>query len=473
MHGTGNTAGVAADRSAASDHLRLAGILDQMPVGIGVYDKAGFLFHANRHFESTARGAIPSIESMTGDAWQAVAADGSLIDETCYPGVRALNGQVATPVVDFKRTNGDGSHNWIGVSAVPLTVTDSADVVGAVMVVEDVTERRRAADRALLIETRFKRFAEHSSNALWIANCATGAIEYLSPAAARLWAEREVMTTLTDWLESVHPDDRHRAGECRARVAQGAVQRFDYRLIDAHGEISRHVRETSFPIPAPQGEDASIGGIVEDISPDIQIYLVQRYADQGDDLLYELSQQCRRSIKIFSSEEQLMSVADVLLPGVVVVDLRGLVPDENPIWEMLSRRPADLQTILVGEADTPVGDVINAMRAGAIDYVLSPWSRGAMARAVHSACEALPSRDDGSRSDRHDAAHRLSRLPRREREVLLGLVSGGTNKTIARSLGISPRTVEVHRAHLMERLNVRTFRELLQLAHQVGIKGSE
>ena len=168
-----------------------------------------------------------------------------------------------------------------------------------------------------------------------------------------------------------------------------------------------------------------------------------------------------------------MSVADVLLPGVVVVDLRGLVPDEKPIWEMLSRRPADLQTILVGEADTPVGDVINAMRAGAIDYVLSPWPQGAMARAVHSACEALPSRDDGSGGDRHDAAHRLSRLPRREREVLLGLVSGGTNKTIARSLGISPRTVEVHRAHLMERLNVRTFRELLQLAHQAGIKGPE
>ena len=58
----------------------------------------------------------------------------------------------------------------------------------------------------------------------------------------------------------------------------------------------------------------------------------------------------------------------------------------------------------------------------------------------------------------------------REREVLDGLLAGGTNKTIARDLGISPRTVEFHRAHVMERLGARTLPEAVLVAAAAGLR---
>lgn len=67
------------------------------------------------------------------------------------------------------------------------------------------------------------------------------------------------------------------------------------------------------------------------------------------------------------------------------------------------------------------------------------------------------------------ASARVANLTAREREVLVGLVEGGTNKVIAQKLGISPRTVELHRAQVMNRLNAGTLTELLQIALAAGI----
>lgn len=453
---------------SASEHLRLSNILDQMPVGIGIFDKSGRLFHSNRHFERAAGGAIPTIHSMGGEVWRAMTSDGSAIDEQFYPGIRALKGQVATPGLDFLRKTEEGDERWVGVSAVPLTMPGAVDVVGAVVVVEDIEERRRASDLLAAKELRFRRFAEYSSNAIWIANVETGLIEYFSPAAFRIWSDHDGVATLEEWAETVHPDDRRRALECRRLVASGDVQRFEYRLVDRGGAITRHVRETSFPIPGIKREDDCIGGIVEDISPDVQIYLVQRPGADESDLREKLRGSARR-IKTFSCQEDLMNVADVLNPGCVVVDMRGSDAVLHPVPDVLKGRPADLQVIFVGSAETPASHVIDAMRAGAIDYILAPLPKDALARAVQKAFQALPLRFDGAGSDRHELSQRLADLPKREREVLVDLMSGGTNKSIARRLKLSPRTVEVHRAHLMERLNVRTLTELLQLAHKAGM----
>jgi FixJ family two-component response regulator len=65
----------------------------------------------------------------------------------------------------------------------------------------------------------------------------------------------------------------------------------------------------------------------------------------------------------------------------------------------------------------------------------------------------------------------IAGLSAREREVLDGLLAGGTNKTIARDLDISPRTVEAHRARIMERLGARSLPELVQIAVAAGLQG--
>jgi FixJ family two-component response regulator len=68
------------------------------------------------------------------------------------------------------------------------------------------------------------------------------------------------------------------------------------------------------------------------------------------------------------------------------------------------------------------------------------------------------------------AAATIAALPPRERQVLDGLLAGGTNKTIARDLGLSPRTVEAHRARIMERLGARSLPELVQIAVAVDLQ---
>ena len=107
------------------------------------------------------------------------------------------------------------------------------------------------------------------------------------------------------------------------------------------------------------------------------------------------------------------------------------------------------------------------MKAGAIDYLLvtkdEPF-RSALATAM-AECQgsARPTTRD------EQAVSRLARLTPREREVLVHLVEGGTNKTIGQKLGISPRTVELHRAQVMHRLNASSLTELLQTALAAGI----
>ena len=67
---------------------------------------------------------------------------------------------------------------------------------------------------------------------------------------------------------------------------------------------------------------------------------------------------------------------------------------------------------------------------------------------------------------------RIAQLSTREREVLEGLLGGGTNKTISKTMGISPRTVEIHRARLMDRLGVKTLSELVTMALAAGLHSS-
>ena len=104
------------------------------------------------------------------------------------------------------------------------------------------------------------------------------------------------------------------------------------------------------------------------------------------------------------------------------------------------------------------------MRAGATDYLVPPFADGEMTEALLRALARLPKSAADPKGGNEGLA-RLANLSRRESEVLAGLRGGGTNKSIGRDLGISPRTVELHRAHLMERMNVRSLAELLQVAH--------
>ena len=141
----------------------------------------------------------------------------------------------------------------------------------------------------------------------------------------------------------------------------------------------------------------------------------------------------------------------------VIIDLR--LPDLSGL---------DLQERLAATADPPpvifltgfgtVPSAVRALKAGAMDFLEKPFEPGALLALVH---EAL-ARDRKRRSD----LRRLDTLTRREREILEKVAQGGTNKVIAANLGISVRTVELHRARGMRKLEVRSVAELVPLMHR-------
>jgi len=120
------------------------------------------------------------------------------------------------------------------------------------------------------------------------------------------------------------------------------------------------------------------------------------------------------------------------------------------------RRP-----VVVMTAHGDVSTAVRAMKAGALDFVEKPFDDGALLAVVEA---ALGTSQAAGAAGADDAAERVAALSPREREVLDLLIAGKPNKQIARDLGLSPRTVEVHRARLMARLGVGSLAEAVRLA---------
>jgi two-component system response regulator FixJ len=145
-------------------------------------------------------------------------------------------------------------------------------------------------------------------------------------------------------------------------------------------------------------------------------------------------------------------ITDVQMPGMSGLELLAA----------LSARLADFPVIvLTGRADVPLA--VQALKAGAVDFIEKPFEAPVILAAVRAALDRM-AREAG-RSDRQAAyAQRLASLSARERDVLRGLVAGWSNKTIARELAISPRTVETYRANIMMKVQAQSLSDLVRMS---------
>jgi two-component system response regulator FixJ len=153
--------------------------------------------------------------------------------------------------------------------------------------------------------------------------------------------------------------------------------------------------------------------------------------------------------------------------GCVITDVR--MPGLNGID--LLRRLKDLKIgvpviVITGHADVPLA--VEAMKFGAIDFLEKPFDDEVLLASVRT---ALKQRDGAAKSDteRRAIENRLAALSNRERDVLGGLVAGRANKQIAFDLGISPRTVEIYRANLMDKMRANSLSDLVRMALIVEI----
>jgi two-component system, LuxR family, response regulator FixJ len=150
-----------------------------------------------------------------------------------------------------------------------------------------------------------------------------------------------------------------------------------------------------------------------------------------------------------------------LVPGCLLLDIKMPGMDGLELQALLQQRRIQLPVIMM-TAHGDVQSAVRAMKAGAVDFIEKPYHDDVLLNAVEAALTRVERADLGRETA--DAARRIATLTPREREVLTALVMGHANKVIAYDLGISIRTVEVHRARMMERLGVRQFAEAVRLA---------
>jgi two-component system, LuxR family, response regulator FixJ len=150
-------------------------------------------------------------------------------------------------------------------------------------------------------------------------------------------------------------------------------------------------------------------------------------------------------------------VSDIRMPGMTGVELVRKLKGDGFSCPVI---------LITGHGDVALA--VEAMKAGAIDFIEKPFDDAALLGAIRTALEARPA-EAGDNSAKKDAEARLADLSPRERDVLQGLVAGKINKVIAHDLSISPRTVEVYRANLMAKTGARSMSELMRIALAAGL----
>ena len=174
------------------------------------------------------------------------------------------------------------------------------------------------------------------------------------------------------------------------------------------------------------------------------------------------------TVRVHNSAADFLAVAPTVRNGCLVTDLR--MPDMSGVELLRSLKIAQVMIptiVITGHGDVPMA--VEAMKAGALDFIEKPFEDEVLIEAIKRAAARL----DEVPIETDDIAaiqSRLEQLSERERQVLSGVVAGLPNKTIAYDLNISPRTVEVHRANVMTKMQARNLPELVRMALSANIR---
>ncbi len=146
----------------------------------------------------------------------------------------------------------------------------------------------------------------------------------------------------------------------------------------------------------------------------------------------------------------------------VIADIRMPRMSGLEMQDELTRRGSKLPVIIMtGHGDVPLA--VRAMKAGAVDFIEKPFDDELMLSSIDKAM-AIGRRERNSAAEASAANELISQLTPRELDVLEQLVAGRSNKLAAHELGISPRTVEIHRARIMDKLRARSLSDLVRTA---------
>jgi FixJ family two-component response regulator len=172
------------------------------------------------------------------------------------------------------------------------------------------------------------------------------------------------------------------------------------------------------------------------------------------------------TVAAYATAEEFLERYDPSHPGCLVLDVRMPGMSGLDLQDVLAQRRIGIPTIVItGHAE--VAMAVRAVKAGALDFIPKPFSDQLLLDRIRQALDQ-DRRDRETRALETDVARRVSHLTQREREVMNLIVAGKANKEVAAELGLSPKTVEVHRAHVMEKMQVASLADLVRVALVIG-----
>jgi two-component system response regulator FixJ len=165
-------------------------------------------------------------------------------------------------------------------------------------------------------------------------------------------------------------------------------------------------------------------------------------------------------VEEFESSEAFLLRHKGRAPGCIIVDIGLPGMDGLDLLEIISKGGGS-HPVVVLSANGGVPNAVRAGRLGVVDFIEKPFRVDELIAAVEKAFDVLRARQESGLPS-------LETLTRREREVLVSFIDGSPNKVVAHSLGLSVRTVELHRANMMKKLRVRSLSQALLLAKEGG-----
>lgn len=191
------------------------------------------------------------------------------------------------------------------------------------------------------------------------------------------------------------------------------------------------------------------------------VYIVDDDPAMRDSLCLLLQTEDLHAMSFDSADEFLKNLDDVS-GGCLLLDVRMPGLSGLELQKLIRQKALNMAVIIMtGYADVPMA--VEAMKNGAVDFIEKPFDNSRLINTVHfclKKCNELQTEQE----EQHGAEEKIERLTRRERQVMDMLVAGKQNRVIAEKLGISPRTVEIHRARVMEKLEANSLSDVVRLA---------
>jgi len=193
---------------------------------------------------------------------------------------------------------------------------------------------------------------------------------------------------------------------------------------------------------------------------ELSVYLVDDDPDVREAIVFLLEAEGIR-VQAHSDPREMLEAVDAQARGCLLLDVRMPGMDGLALHQALKKRGVAMPALFIsGHGDIPMA--VRAVNAGALDFIEKPFDDEVLLERIAHAFK-LDDRRRASETGMEEVRRRMERLTPREREVLRGIVAGKLNKQIADDLGISVRTVELHRGRVLEKLEAANAADLVRL----------